>query len=188
MDVEKPSNEFVSSEDLNPKWDDCLDDKEGAIKHGFVSYVFFNDTNMKPVGCVPETNGYVYKAFGNFGPTNQFPNDCTNDRFKKFCPKSCKACKEKWKAEYGGIEIDGVTLPSYNLTEADNGTFTLNLTDLSPEETLSTSYLTKLDLSKTPSLAVKKEFCVELHALSVKYSEPKRLDTFLGKEKNKVRV
>ena len=102
--------------------------------------------------------------------------------------KTCKACKQKWSAEYGGLDVDGVILPSYNVTEAGNGTFTLNLTDLSPEETLSTSYLTKLDLTKTKSIAVKKEFCVELNALSLKYSEPKRLDTLLENERDRVSV
>ena len=114
-----------------------------------------------------------------------FHNGCNDDRFKKYCPKTCNVCKQKWKAEYGGLDFDGVRLPSYNLTEAENGTFTLNLTDLSPEETLSSSYLTKLDLIKTKPIAVKKEFCVELKALSVKYSEPERLDAFLKKERLK---
>ena len=37
IDVAKPSNEIVSSEDLNPKWDECVDDTEGAIKLGFIN-------------------------------------------------------------------------------------------------------------------------------------------------------
>ncbi len=66
--------------------------------------------------------------------------------------------------------------PSYNLTEYENGTLSFDLTEITPNETLSTSYLTKLDLNKTEPLQIKKEFCLEINALSIKYSEPERVE------------
>ena len=171
-------------EDLNPKWDDCVDDEEGAINAGLPMTKHFIgiDGNKLPI--------IKYKPNGsechmpehpwniNFTAKMDFPEylDCNHHQYQKYCPKTCQKCYEKFLAEYGGFDVEGISLPSYNLTKDNNGTFSFNLTEISPKETLSTSYLPKLDLKKTEPLQIKKEFCLEINALSLKYSEPERTE------------
>ena len=111
--------------------------------------------------------------------TSEYYN-CYTEGYAMFCPKTCKVCEEKWRAEYIGLDISIVQLPSYNLTENNDGSFDFNLTNIEPTDTLSTSYLTKLDLNHTKPMDVKREFCLELKAISTKYSEPERIQPYLA--------
>ena len=70
------------------------------------------------------------------------------------------------------MDIKNVTLPNYNLTETDTGEFQLNLTSLSPEETLAGSKLLEIDVNNTSADEITREFCREIKAVSLKYSEP----------------
>ena len=70
------------------------------------------------------------------------------------------------------MDIANVTLPNYNLTETDSGEFELNLTRLSPEDTLAGSKLLEIDVNKTSKTEIRREFCREIKAVSLKYSEP----------------
>ena len=87
----------------------------------------------------------------------------------------------KWRAEYvTGVDISDVQLSSYNLTESEDGSLDLNLTSIEPMQTLATSYLTEIDIEKAKPIDVKKEFCLELKAISTKYSEPERIQPYLA--------
>ena len=70
------------------------------------------------------------------------------------------------------MDIANVTLPNYNLTETESGEFELNITSLTPEETLAGSKLLEIDVNKTSKLEIRREFCREIKAVSLKYSEP----------------
>ena len=77
-----------------------------------------------------------------------------------------------------------MTLPDYNLTETETGEFQLNLTSLLPDETLAGSKLLEIDVNTTSAEEIKREFCREIKAVSLKYSEPQVcnfLDIFITK-------
>ena len=73
---------------------------------------------------------------------------------------------------YGKLKVGGVKLPSYNLTQLVDGSFSLNVTELTPRETMSMSLLTKINVNNTHTNEIKREFCQEIEAISLKYSEP----------------
>ena len=166
------SPELESSSDsvLNPRWDDCEDDPKEAIKFGY-------DYNMNATMLECATVRTDINVAWNQKTSEYY--SCYKGGYVKFCPRTCKACQDKWSAEYEGFDISTVQLPSYNLTENDDGSLELNITNIEPEESLSTSYLTKLDLKNTKPMDVKKEFCLELQAISTKYTEPKRIREYL---------
>ena len=93
----------------------------------------------------------------------------------------------KWTDEYSGLDVHGVSLSNYDLTK-HNGTLRLELADPTPTETLATSYLTKIDLKKNKPIDVKREFCLELKAISLNYSEPERNYDYLEYASKKVNV
>ena len=68
------------------------------------------------------------------------------------------------------INIYGVTLPNYNLTK--QGTkYILEKESLLPQQTLSTSRLVKTDVKEASELEIRRQFCTEIKAISLKYSE-----------------
>lgn len=170
-----PDEVSTSDSNLNPKWGDCKDDAKGAIQAGY-TYTFASRFEKNPK-CVYIPDSYDNEAYNE--KTYEYFH-CYTDGYRKYCPKTCGACGEKWEAEYGGLDISNVQLPSYNLTETKKGFFDLNITDIGPEETMSTSYLTKLDLKKAKPMDLKKEFCIELNAISTKYSEPERVRQYVS--------
>ena len=195
----KTAEEVQLKEDLNPSWDDCVDDEAGGIKAGLCmdsiiqSTVFPNSTihTCKIEGVKELIEGVKVENGTKVDNTCHLPtypysynldtfesNDCTNYDYIKFCPKTCNKCKEKWSGEYGGLDVEGIILPSYNVTEDDNGDLSFNITEITPNQTLSTSYLIDLDLNQTQPMDVKKYFCIEINAISVKYSEPDRIASF----------
>ena len=72
------------------------------------------------------------------------------------------------------LDVANVTLPTYNLTETKKGEFELNLTSLTPEKTLAGSKLLEIDVNNTSPQEITQEFCREIKAISLKYSEPQR--------------
>lgn len=150
-------------DDLNPRWDECVNDPKRAKQLGFT-------TRTNNAGC----SGNVRSMSYNFKKHTLF--NCESDEYKMLCPVLCNACKEKWNKEYGGLNVDGIQLPNYNLSENENGVLSLNLTDIYPTNTLSTSSLPKLHLRNTKRMPVKKQFCLEVKAIFVKYNEPERID------------
>ena len=70
------------------------------------------------------------------------------------------------------LDIGNLTLPTYNLTETESGDYELNITTLTPEKTLAGSKLLEIDVNKTSKTEIRKEFCREIKAISLKYSEP----------------
>ena len=70
------------------------------------------------------------------------------------------------------LDIANLTLPTYNLTETESGDYELNITTLTPEKTLAGSKLLEIDVNKTSKTEIRKEFCREIKAISLKYSEP----------------
>ena len=70
------------------------------------------------------------------------------------------------------LDIGNVTLPNYNLTETEKGDFELNVTAITPEATLAGSKLLEIDVNNTSGPEIKREFCREIKAISLKYSEP----------------
>ena len=73
------------------------------------------------------------------------------------------------------MDVNNVTLPTYNLTETDSGEFELDLENLSPADTLAGSKLLEIDVEQTSQEEIKQEFCREIKAVSLKYSEPQVL-------------
>jgi len=73
------------------------------------------------------------------------------------------------------LDIANLTLPTYNLTETESGDYELNITTLTPEKTLAGSKLLEIDVNKTSKTEIRKEFCREIKAISLKYSEPQRV-------------
>lgn len=71
------------------------------------------------------------------------------------------------------LNVANLTLPTYNLTKTESGDFELNITALTPEETLAGSKLLEIDPNTTSKSEIRKEFCREIKAISLKYSEPK---------------
>ena len=70
-------------------------------------------------------------------------------------------------------ELLNVTLPSYNLTEdTKTGEYELKLDNLSPEATMKGSKLLEMDVTKSSKEEIQEEFCKEIKAISLKYSEP----------------
>ena len=166
-----PREEPKSDSNLNPKWDGCKDDPKKAIEAGFAYHM-----NSSSSDCVHVS----YTDYAKNSKTSEYYS-CHTWEYVMFCPKSCGECDTKWDAEYEGLDISIVQLPSYNLTKQNDGSLDLNLTNIEPEETLSTSYLTKLDLKKTKLIDIKKEFCLEIKAISTKYEEPERIRQYLSK-------
>ena len=74
----------------------------------------------------------------------------------------------------GNLDIRSITVPSYQLTETEDGNIVLNMTNLTPEDTLSASNLVELQLHKTTPIEIKKQFCAEIKAVTLKYSEQER--------------
>ena len=70
-------------------------------------------------------------------------------------------------SEYGGLNIEGIQLPNYNVTEDEEGDLSFDVAALSPNQTLSTSYLKDLNLTETEPMELKKYFCLEIHAISI---------------------
>ena len=189
-------------DDLNPKWNDCVDDEEAAIAAGLcMDYIrvseFMNTTihlckqpyygsdgliteNKTEVNntCHLPTYPLNYNIDAHSPDLDTTLNDCTNDQYIKYCPKTCNYCKEKWMSEYGGLNIEGIQLPNYNVTEDEEGDLSFDVAALSPNQTLSTSYLKDLNLTETEPMELKKYFCLEIHAISIKYSEPERIRSF----------
>ena len=100
---------------------------------------------------------------------------CRNDEYQLYCPRKCNACLKKWKVDHGNLDIRSITIPNYQLTETEDGNIVLNMTTLSPEDTLSVSELVQLQLHKTTPIEIKKQFCAEIKALTMKYSERERM-------------
>ena len=172
-DIIKDQPENSSSTfNLNPKWDECVDDPKGAVKAGF-DYAM----NSSMYECVNiRCEDIVCNDYKKTNSITSQRYSCYTDEYKKFCPKACGECWNKWQAEHvDGFDISDVHLSSYNLTETDDGSFDLNITNIEPMQTLSTSYLTKIELEQTKPIDVKKEFCLELKAISTKYGEPERI-------------
>ena len=70
------------------------------------------------------------------------------------------------------MDVNNVTLPTYSLTETDSGELELDLENLSPADTLAGSKLLEIDVEQTSQEEIKQEFCREIKAVSLKYSEP----------------
>ena len=167
-----PHKESKSDSDLNPIWDGCKDDPKKAIEAGYAYHM-----NSSSSECV-----YVsYDDYAENSKTDYSYYSCQTLEYMRFCPKACGECDAKWDAEYEGLDISIVQLPSYNLTKQNDGSLDLNITNIEPGETLSTSYLTKLDLKKAKAIDIKKEFCLEIKAISTKYEEPERIRQYLSK-------
>lgn len=182
---------------LNPKWDGCVDDPSGAKKAGYDPNYYTRELdklkNMKvdeikdpadilKLDDIDELNeskdcpditmgfGFNYKTKKSFSCDGFIRNE-----YRVYCPKKCNACLEKWWAEHGNLDIHGITVPNYKLKENDDGTLILSMTDLSPDDTLSSSNLVNLQLDKTHPIEIKKQFCIGIKALMLKYSEPERM-------------
>ena len=159
-----PEKEEALAVELNPKWYGCKDDPRGAFDAGHVFYMNLSNPNE----C---NNPY---SFDRYKTTVSEIYSCGADESKKFCPKTCYQCEEKWKGEYSGLDVWNVQLPSYRVDENENGYFLPYLSEIRPSESLSVSYLAKLDPVRTKAIDIKKEFCLELKAIATKYSEPER--------------
>ena len=70
------------------------------------------------------------------------------------------------------LDVNNVTLPTYNLTETDSGELQLDLENLSPADTLAGSKLLEINVEEASQEEIKQEFCREIKAVSLKYSEP----------------
>ena len=77
------------------------------------------------------------------------------------------------------MDVQNVTLPTYNLTETKSGEFELDLEHLSPNETLAGSKLLEIDVKNTSPDEITEEFCREIKAISLKYSEPQVINSSL---------
>lgn len=170
--IEDPSAKSTSTLNLDPKWNECVDDPKEAVKAGF-DYRMNSSTSE----CI---NPKPLDGHGAYNSITGMRYSCGTDEYKKFCPKGCGECMNKWRAEYvAGVDISDVQLSSYNLTETEDGSLDMNLTSIEPRQTLATSYLTKIDIEKSKPIDVKKEFCLEVKAISTKYSEPERIQPYL---------
>ena len=175
-------------EDLNPTWI-CTDDPKGALNAGYDPNYFerissgkfgkelksLSQQDLLSINGSSECPDKKSPLFSLNRETGEYFDCKLSFTYKMFCPRKCNACKEKWDAELKGLDVGGISIPSYTLTEYANGALHLDLNDLSPSETLSTSNLIKLDLAETKAIEIKKEFCLEMKAISMKYSEPTRI-------------
>ena len=66
----------------------------------------------------------------------------------------------------------------HQLSESNEGSLSLNLSTLSPSQTLYTSTLAVLELRKRKPIEIKELFCIEMKALALKYSQPDRIVSF----------
>ena len=172
-------------EDLNPNWDGCVDDPNSAKEAGYDPN-YWNKSWNNVVEDANKTNQCPDINLGfsiNYKTGKLF--HCSINDYKLFCPMKCNACWEKWRKIRGVLNVRGVLIPSYQLSESNDGTLSLDLSTLSPAKTLHTSFLATLELRKTKPIEMKEIFCVEIKALELKYSQPERV-VFLSEMLQKV--
>jgi len=177
---------------LNPKWDGCLDDPVGAREAGYDPNYFspkiykINNLKQDELNRVNESKECpdITLGYGINHKTRKYYDCDLNDEYKLYCPRKCNACSDKWWDEHGILDIHSTSIPNYQLIENDDGDLILNMSALSPEDTLSASKLVHLPIDDLPSIKIKKQFCTEIRVLMLHYSRPGETYQIQKKEKS----